>query len=344
MAPLFIVTKIFQESRSYSQMGFDCKDAVILVTGATGFIGRALCMELSGKGRVVRAAARGVAHPHPLVEVVSVGEIGPTTEWGSALVGVDTVIHLAGLAHAPPKLQRDNQNSYREVNAMGAAHIAGQAAVKGVRRFVYLSTAKVCGDAAQNRPFNETDISDSKDPYTASKREAEKLLWDIAAETGLEIVILRPPLVYGPGVKANFLRLMEWVRRGVPLPLEKVNNRRSLIYVGNLVDAIVTCVAHPKAAGQTFLVSDNEDVSTPELVRRMARALERPARLFRVPPALLRAGARLMGKQEEVDRLLGSLVVDSSKIRRELGWTPPYTMEQGLAETVRWYLRAQVGA
>lgn len=309
---------------------------MILVTGATGFIGRALCAELYGKGRAFRAAARGVSLAHPFADVVSVGEIGSTTEWGSALAGVDTVIHLAGLAHAPPKLQRDNRSSYREVNALGAARIARQAAEKGVRRFVYLSTAKVCGDSTQNKPFDETDMSDSKDVYTASKREAEKLLWDIAAETGLEIVILRPPLVYGPGVRANFLRLMEWVRRGVPLPLGKINNLRSLIYVGNLVDAIVMCVSHPKAVGQTFLVSDNEDVSTPELIRRIACALGLPARLFRFPPALLRMGARLMGKQEEADRLLGSLVVDSSKIRRELGWKPPYTMQQGLQETVRW--------
>lgn len=265
------------------------------------------------------------------------GEIGPTTDWEGALGGVDTVMHLAGLAHVPSKLQRDNRNSYREVNALGAARVARQAAANGVRRFVYLSTAKVCGDSTQNRPFDETDISYSQDPYTASKREAEKLLRNVAMETGLEIVILRPPLVYGPGVKANFLRLMEWVWRGVPLPLGKVNNRRSLIYVGNLVDAIIACIEHPAAVGKTFLVSDNDDVSTSELVRRMARALGRPARLFRFPPELLRAGARLTGKQEEADRLLGSLVVDSSKIRHELGWKPPYTMEQGLAKTVAWF-------
>lgn len=252
------------------------------------------------------------------------------------------MIHLAALAHAPPKWQRDNRGSYREVNALGAARIARQAAAKGVRRFVYLSTAKVCGESTQNRPFDETDVSDSKDIYTASKRAAEKLLRDIAAETGLEMVILRPPLVYGPGVKANFMRLMEWVWRGVPLPLEKVNNRRSLIYVGNLVDAIIACIEHPAAAGETFLVSDNEDVSTPELIKRMARALGRPARFFRCPPALLRAGARLTGKQEEADRLLGSLVVDSSKIRRELGWKPPYTMEQGLVETAQWFKAAKL--
>ncbi len=309
---------------------------MVLITGATGFIGRALCEALCAGNRVVRAAVRGGAPFDPRVEAVSVGEIGPTTEWGDALAGVDTVIHLAGLAHASSKLQRDYQTHHR-VNALGAARIARQAAVKGVRRFIYLSTVKVCGERTQDRPLDETDVSDAQDPYTASRREAEKLLRDIAAETGPEMVILRPPLVYGPGVKANFLRLMEWVRRGVPLPLEKVNNRRSLIYVGNLVDAIITCIEHPAASGKTFLVSDNEDVSTPELVRRMARALGRPARLFPCPPALLRAGARLMDKQEEAGRLLGSLVVDSSKIRREIGWQPPYTMVQGLEETVRWF-------
>jgi len=297
-----------------------------------------LCAELYGENRTLRAVTRGGAPGYPFADTASVGEIGPTTEWGSALVGVDTVIHLAGLAHASPKLQRAAQNRYRDVNALGAAHLARQAAAKGVRRFVYLSTAKVCGDSTQNRSFDETDVSDSKDPYTVSKREAEKLLRNVAAETGLEMVILRPPLVYGPGVKANFLRLMEWVWSGAPLPLEKVNNQRSLIYVGNLVNAIIACIEHPAAVGKTFLVSDNEDVSTPELIRRIACALDaKPARLFPCPPVLLRVGARLTGKQEEAERLLGSLVVDSSKIQRELGWKPPYTMEQGLKETARWF-------
>lgn len=265
------------------------------------------------------------------------------TEYGRALAGVDTVIHLAGLAHTPSRLQRDNQTRHREVNALGTACIARQAVVKGVRRFIYLSTAKVCGESNQNKPLDEMDVSDSMDSYAASKREAEKLLRDITAETGLEIVILRPPLVYGPAVKANFLHMMEWVRRGVPLPLGSVRNLRSLVYLGNLVDAIVACVTHPKAAGQTFLVSDGEDVSTPELIRRMAHAMGKPARLLPFPPALLRAAGKVLGKEDEVGRLLDSLVIDSSKIRRELGWKPPFTMEEGLRETAAWYRQVHGG-
>lgn len=311
--------------------------AMILVTGAAGFIGRALCLELSRSRRLVRAVTRSFAHLHGISAEVYVGEVGSTTEWGSALVGVDTVIHLAGLAHAPPKMQLNNQGIYREVNALGAARIAEQAAAKGVSRFVYLSTAKVCGEITHNRPFDETDVSDSMDPYIASKREAEKLLRDIAAKTGMEVVIIRPPLVYGPGVKANFQNMMLWLCRGVPLPLGNIHNRRSLVALDNLVDFICVCLNHPKAANQTFLVSDGDDISTTELLRQLARALNVPARLVPVPQALLVVVAKVIGRGDLSQRLCASLQLDISKAHALLGWRPPVTMEAVLSPTAEYF-------
>ena len=210
------------------------------------------------------------------------------------------------------------------------------AAINGVKRFVYVSSVKVNGEGCE-KPFTEHDIPAPEDPYGVRKWEAEQMLRKVAGDTGLEIVILRPPLVYGPGVKANFLSLFKIVDRGIPLPLASINNHRSLIYLGNFVDAITTCINHHKAADQTYLVSEGEDVSTAELIRRVAAALGRPARLFPFPPSFMRFTGKLFGKSGAVERLVGSLTIDSSKIRRELGWMPPYTMEQGLKETAEWF-------
>jgi nucleoside-diphosphate-sugar epimerase len=226
--------------------------------------------------------------------------------------------------------------AYRQVNVAGTENLARQAVEHGVRRLVFLSSIKVHGEETAV-PYTEQHLAAPQDPYGASKLEAEKILHEISTETGLEVVIIRPPLVYGPGVKANFLNLLKIVERGVPLPLASITNARSLVYLGNLIDAIVTCATHPRAAGQTFLVSDGEDVSTPQLIRQLATALDRPARLLPFPPSLMRLAGKLTGKSMAVDRLLGSLVVDSGKIRRELGWKPPYTMAEGLAETAKWY-------
>ena len=314
---------------------------MILVTGANGFIGNALCAELCGKNLLVRAVSRSVANFQPNAEVVSVGEIGSTTEWGGALVGVDTVVHLAGLAHVPLKLQLDNQSRYHEVNALGAARIARQAAAKGVRRFVYLSTAKVCGNITQNRPFNETDVSDSKEPYTASKLEAEKLLKDIAAVSCMEVVIIRPPLVYGPGVKANFHKMMCWLFRGIPLPLGSIDNKRSLVAVDNLVDFICLCLNHPMAANQTFMVSDGKDISTTELLQFMALALNVPARLLPVPQGLLDWGAKVMGREDLSQRLSASFQVDISKARSLLGWQAPIAIEAALNRSAEYFLSSE---
>jgi len=212
------------------------------------------------------------------------------------------------------------------------------AASSGVRRLVYVSTIKVNGEQTVTAPFRETDTPRPQDAYAISKWESEQALHRIGAESGLEVVILRPPLVYGQGVGANFLKLFNLVRRGIPLPLASVSNRRSLIYVKNLADALLTSATHPRANGRTFLVSDGDDISTPELIRRIAEAMELAPRMFRCSARLLEVVARIVGKSAEAQRLLNSLVIDSTRIRFETGWTPRYTMLQGLKETVQWYL------
>lgn len=311
----------------------------ILITGATGFVGRILCERLVADGRQVMGAVRSMEQAAALlsgVEVVQIDSIGADTDWSDALTGVDTVVHLAARVHVMNDSASDPLAEFRKVNVAGIERLARIAATNGVKRLVYISSVKVNGEGALN-PYTENDAAAPEDPYGISKWEAEQVLHKVAEDTGLEVVILRPPLVYAPGVKANFLSLFKIVDRGIPLPLAGVSNHRSLIYLGNLVDAIVTCINHQKASGQTYLVSDGEDVSTPELIRRVADALGRPARLFPFPPSLMRLAGKLFGKTDAVARLISSLTIDSSKIRRELNWKPPYTMEQGLKETAGWF-------
>ncbi len=312
----------------------------VLVTGANGFIGRKLCVSLEEHGYAIRAAVREPSSATGLskaVDVVTVGAIGTETDWSQALRGVETVVHLAARVHVLREKARNPLAEFRLVNVAGTERLARMAASAGVRRLVYVSSIKVNGEHTHELPFTEADTPEPQDAYGLSKWEAEQALLKIAAETGLEVVIVRPPLVYGPGAGGNFLRMMDWVNRGFPLPLGSIRNLRSLIYLGNLVDALVVCVTHPRAAGNIFLVSDGEDVSTPELIRRLAQAMGRRPRLVSFPPALLRLAGLLTGKSAEVERLLGSLRVDSSKIRRELQWTPPFSMTQGLRETAVWY-------
>ncbi len=295
----------------------------VLVTGATGFVGRALVAGLEAEGVAVEVATRQ-----------RVGDIGVATDWTAALSGCSTVIHLAARVHVMRDEAIDPLQVFREVNVGGTLNLARQAAQAGVRRFVFLSSIKVNGEG-RDEPYRESDLPSPLDAYAISKWEAEQGLRQIEQETGMEVVVLRPPLVYGQGVKANFQRLLAAVDKGWPLPLGAVVNRRSLLYLGNLVDAIQLCLVHPAAAGRTYLLSDGEDVSTPELIRRLARVMERPARLLAVPPAWFELGGRVLGRGAEVRRLLGSLRIDGSAIREELGWVPPYTLDQGLAETVR---------
>jgi nucleoside-diphosphate-sugar epimerase len=317
----------------------------LLVTGANGFVGRALLASLCKEGNEVQAAVRTLRADFAEFAaargagVHAVGEMGPHTDWLPLLRGVETIVHLAARVHEMDDAGRDTLPDYLAVNCTATLNLAQAAAAAGVKRLVFLSSVKVCGECASSAaPFTEDTPPRPQGPYAQSKWEAEQGLGAIAAQTGLEVVILRPALVYGPGVKANFLRLMHWVRRGWPLPFGQVNNCRSLLYLGNLVDAIRVCLEHPAAAGKTFLLSDGEDVSTPELVRLIAQALGRPPRLLSFPPAWLRAAGKLAGRGKEVDRLLGSLCVDSGKIRRELGWQPPHTLDAGIRETVRAYV------
>ena len=311
----------------------------ILVTGATGFVGRHLCEKLMPSFCLVRGALRiaeSAANLPAGVQAAQIEAIGPATDWSETLAGIDIVIHLAARVHVMDDSSKDPLGAYRHVNVAGTENLARQAAAGGVRRLVFISTVKVHGEERDVSYSEENDLS-PKDPYGVSKLEAETVLHRVAEETGLEVVIIRPPLVYGPGVKANFLRLLGVVERGIPLPFASINNRRSMVYLGNLVEAISICATHPKAAGQVFLVSDCDDVSTAELIRRIAIALGREPRLMHFPPNLIRLAGRLLGKTNAVDRLLGSLTIDSSKIKRELGWQPPYTMIEGITKTAEWY-------
>lgn len=312
----------------------------VMVTGATGFVGRGLCPLLVEHAHEVVAISRGDLATNTSWQSsvnprhVAVGEIGPETDWRHLLEGVQAVVHLAARVHVMRDDAADPLQLYRVVNRDSTANLAYQAALSGVRRFVFVSTIKVNGEGGE-RPYDETDSPAPEDAYAISKWEAEQQLAQIAKETSLEVVILRPPLVYGHGVGANFLRLIHAVERGWPLPLGRVANRRSLLFLGNLVDAIRLCLEHPAAAGKTYMVSDGEDVSSPELARRLASAMGRSERLLPLPISWFRFAGRMTGRRAEVDRLLGSLAIDSSLIRRELSWRPPYSLNEGLAVTVR---------
>ncbi|MBI3938282.1 MAG: SDR family oxidoreductase [Betaproteobacteria bacterium] len=309
----------------------------VLVTGASGFVGSTLCRVLVEAGHAPRAAVhRIVPGSEGHDTVVCVGEIDSNTDWSHALRGVDCVVHLAARAHVMRERAADPLAEYRRINVEGTRRLAEQAVAAGVRRLVFLSSVKVNGEATA-RPFTENDAPRPEDAYGISKWEAEQALKGVAARSKLEVVILRPPLVYGPGVKGNFLALMRAIARGLPLPLASVDNRRSLIYVENLAGAIELSITKNEAAGRTYLVSDAEDVSMPQLIRALAAALGTKARLWPSPPPLLKAAGRLLGRADAVARLTGSLQVDSSKIRRELSWRPRSTLAQGLAETARWY-------
>lgn len=312
----------------------------ILVTGASGFVGQALLARLQEVDRPVRAALRNSASISTATEQIVVGDIGPDTKWQQALEGVGCVVHLAARTHMLDDDSADSLTAYRNINVLGSVRLAQQAIATGVRRIVFLSSVKVNGESTVTRPFIEADAPAPLDPYGITKLEAEIALRGISNESGIEIVILRPPLVYGPGVKGNLLRLLDLISRGIPLPLGSIKNRRSLVCVANLADAIVSCIDAPEAAGATYMVSDGENISTPMLIRKLAAAMNRTSRLLPCPPALISLAARLIGKSAIASRLTGSLTVDSSRIRRELGWQPRYTLDQGLEATAQWYHQA----
>ena len=314
--------------------------STVLVTGATGFIGQALCRALRSHGLDVCAASR----EPPLsrengIEYLNVGAIDSTTDWRVALAGKDTVVHLAARVHVMRESVADPLAEFRMVNVAGTERLAIAASEAGVRRLVYVSSIKVNGERTTGQLFTECDAPQPEDPYAQSKLEAENVLLRISAQTGLEVVVVRPPLVYGPGVKGNFLLLLRLVQLGLPLPLACCDNRRSFLALSNFTDFLYQCLDHPAAVRQTFLLSDGHDLSTPDLIRRIARALDRPARLLPMPRSWLKAGAGLLRKTDLFDRLCGSLQVDIGSAERLLGWTPPVSVDEELSNTARWFLR-----
>jgi nucleoside-diphosphate-sugar epimerase len=311
----------------------------VLVTGATGFVGRALVQALGARpGTSVMAAVRRDASFPPAVRVTRIDSIGPATDWRAALAGCDAVVHLAARVHVMRDVTGNPLAAYREVNVEGTLALARQAAAAGVRRFIFVSSIKVNGESTpRGGAFRETDPPSPADPYGVSKAEAEGGLRTLAAATGMEVVVIRPPLVYGPGVKANFLAMAQYLARGLPLPLGAVrDNRRTLVGIDNLVDLLVTCLDHPGAANEVFLAGDAEDLSTTDLLRRTAAAIGVRPRLIPVPMPVLSALAGLFGRGDVLQRLCGSLQVDTSKARSLLNWRQPVSVDEGLRRAVGW--------
>jgi nucleoside-diphosphate-sugar epimerase len=318
----------------------------LLITGANGFVGLLLCHRAIAHPAIstIYAAVRSTAAAQTLpqnVQPIQIQDLTDLTHTLNLLYQVEVIVHLAARVH---QLSDPFPDAYKTINTDATLALARAAAQAGVRRFVYLSSIKVNGEGKLQPPapghytYSDTDFPQPIDPYGLSKWQAEQGLWQIAQATGLEVVILRPPLVYGPGVKANFQQLLRIIHKGILLPLGAIQNRRSLVYVENLADAIITATLHPAAINQTFLVSDGEDLSTPQLIQRLASCLGHSAPLLPIPPALIQTVGQLTGKTDTVSRLLGSLSVDSSKIRQTLNWQPPYTLDQGLQATADWFL------
>ena len=317
----------------------------ILVTGASGYIGRALVARLAEQGHrllCVRRSADGAHESRDNVRWISIANFDSTVDWSAWMVGMECIIHLAAHVHSADKSGREP--THHQVNVEGTRRLASQASDAGVKRFVFLSTVKVHGetnlldDFSVARPFTEEDKPTPQDAYARSKWAAEQVLHEIVAESELALTVLRSPLVYGPQVRANFLTLLRWANSTLPLPFAAINNRRSFVYLHNLVDAIAHCLQHDGACGETFLVSDDMDMSTAELCQRLRSALNSSAVVFRVSPSVLRGIAQLSGRAAQAQRLLNSLFIDISKIKQRLDWTPPHSVEVGLRETTEWFL------
>jgi nucleoside-diphosphate-sugar epimerase len=314
----------------------------ILITGVSGFVGQAVCKRLRQDGHHVLAGTTrktsSDAGPER-VPLYNVSEIGPETDWTQAISGAEIVIHLAARVHIMKERSSNPFAAFRRVNSEGTKALAEQASAAGVKRFVFISTIKVAGEMSPDTGFTERDIASPEDHYSTSKWQAEQALADIAKTTKMEIVILRPPMVYGPGVKGNFNALFRAIRAGIILPLGSIQNKRSLLFVGNLADAIASVATHPDAGNQTFVVSDGGNISTPELIQKISASLGKKARVINFPLSLLELGGLLIGKSSITKRLTRSLTVDINHIRTHLGWQPPFSMEEGLRETTAWFNR-----
>ncbi|PPC95369.1 MAG: NAD-dependent dehydratase [Methylotenera sp.] len=305
----------------------------VLVTGANGFVGNPLCEALAKQNWNVRGAVRSQIKSEQDLEWITINDVNRETDWSEALKDIDVVIHLAARVHIMEEKSANPLAEFREVNVEGTRQLAIQAANAGIKRLVYVSSIKVNGEKTMDKPFDESDPVDPQDAYGVSKYEAELALHEVAANTGLEIVIVRPPLIYGPGVKGNFLQLIKVINTGFPLPFASINNLRSLLYVGNLVDAMILCATHPNAAGKTYLISDGDDVSTPGLIKAMAEASGHKARLISCPTFLLKCLSNLVGKKEQMNRLFDSLQLDNRKLMHDLGWKPKFSFSEGLKKT-----------
>lgn len=310
---------------------------MLLVTGANGFVGSALCRSLRQRGTTVLGAVRQGA----VAGQVNVGNLNGSTDWRPALAGCDVVMHLAARVHVMSDNGGDQLAAYREVNLDATLQLARQAQAHGVRRFVFVSSVKVNGEATSGRAFGAHDLPMPLDPYGQSKLEAEQALRELGKATGMQIVIVRPPLVYGPGVKANFANLLRLVQLGIPLPFASVHNQRSIVALDNLVDLLITCARHPAAQGHTFMVSDGADLSIGELVALIGTAMGRRAMLLPMPVGLMLGAARLIGKAALVERLCGSLQVDIAATRHTLGWSPIIGSGAAIDATVAHFLAAQ---
>lgn len=315
----------------------------VMVTGTSGFVGNATCARLVMQGMNVVGTMRHLpAQPLPGVDYRIISDLSRDTDWCEVLKGVDTIVHCAARVHVMRETAADPLQEFRRINVAWTGRLARLAALQGVRRFVYVSSIKVNGEETVV-PYTDQDPPKPQDPYGASKWEAEQALDQISTKTGIETVVVRSPLVYGPGVRGNFLQLLNILRQGIPLPLASIRNRRSLVYLGNLVDALVRCMQDPRAAGRTYLVCDGEDLSTPELVRRLGVAMGSRVCLWPCPTSLLYLMGQAAGKRRVIDRLVGSLQVNSSKIQTELEWHPPFTVDTGLSKTAAWF-RAQTAS
>lgn len=321
---------------------------LIMVTGASGFVGKALCETLLSKDINVRKVVRSSGDLCDGKSIIAVGDINGKSDWRTALIGVDCIVHCAARAHIMHERAPDCLEAYREVNVAGTLRLAEQAVEAGVQRLVFLSSIKVNGDHTQpGKPFIDispdifTGLAAPVDPYALSKWEAELVLRDVALRTGLELVIVRPPLIYGKGVKGNLARILKLVYSGVPLPVASIENSRSMIGLDNLLDLLIHCMSDPRAAGQTFLASDGEDLSTPDLVRRIAQAMGRAPHLFSVPTSLLKIAGRVVSKEAEIDRLINFLQIDSSQTQEILSWLPPFPVNAGIQIMVDHFLKTQ---